>query len=341
MAKEWAKIRADVVESKRLRRLLKDHPFAFGLYMIAKAVSDDYGRISADPDKFKLKAAPGIDVPLQEIAAAIDDMLLCEVVSRYEVDGDVFLELVEYNKVEETNWQIVGAPKCPHPPGWIAPPGLCEHIIASMSKALQQEGGKSKSVPARYHLMLSNCGAYAQQVQGICSAYAKHIGSTPSSLVLSSPVLDVVVAVEEEGNSGAVAPPPDDAEQERHITDGHDPVIQAALAYFTTPNPPILSQAKAKQYGRECRAHLQGNSDFNDAEVIEAFRTNAPQTGNERTFAGNWFERLRRERDGTKQRASPRGKSINEPAPAEVFEAAVAAAGQEVTENVRNPFADQ
>jgi hypothetical protein len=103
--------------------------------------------------------------------------------------------------------------------------------------------------------------------------------------------------------------------------EAYDPVIQAARAYFCNCNPPIKTPQEAQKYGRECRAQLQGNSDFTEAEIVTAFETNGPRSGNERTFVGNWFERLRRERDGP---ANQRGKSVTEPATAEVFRLAIA-----------------
>lgn len=131
----------------------------------------------------------------------------------------------------------------------------------------------------------------------------------------------------EEGKGGNGSPP--------------DSVVEAAVNYFTATDPPMLSLTKADAYGRACRAHLKGNSDFADDEIIHAFEANGPLPGKERDFSGNWFERLRRERDGSSgQRSSTAGSSPIPPfvAPpeqsAEEWEAA-AEARQRVLEQVR------
>jgi len=109
---------------------------------------------------------------------------------------------------------------------------------------------------------------------------------------------------EEVAPMGAPDAPPLDPQPDL-CAEAHDPVIQAARSYFTDPNPPLLPHQQAQSYGRECRGQLQGNSDFTDAQIVQAFATNGPRSGKERRFPDAWFERLRRERDGPPGKREP------------------------------------
>lgn len=128
MAKHWTKIRSDVVRSTRMASLLETNPLAYGLYMNAKAVCDDYGRLPADPKKFKALACPMSDITLKRIAAALDCMEQTNVIRRYEVDGDVYLEVISYNDIEQTDWACVGRSDYPTPPNWQPPASLVEFV---------------------------------------------------------------------------------------------------------------------------------------------------------------------------------------------------------------------
>src|SRR5512133_3786483 len=126
MAKHWAKIRRDVVTSDRMNHLLETHPFAYAIYMNAKATSDDYGRLPAEPRKFKAVVAPMCDRPAEDFCNAINSMAACGVVTIFEVGGDKYLQIANYHSIESTNWALVGKPEYPHPDDWTAPPELCE-----------------------------------------------------------------------------------------------------------------------------------------------------------------------------------------------------------------------
>jgi len=101
---------------------------AYGLYIQAKAVCDDYGRLPADPRKFKAKAAPMSDLSLQEVVDALAAMEQIGVTRTYTVDGERFLEIVSYNDIEGTDWRNVGLPEYPHPPDWTPPPSLTDFL---------------------------------------------------------------------------------------------------------------------------------------------------------------------------------------------------------------------
>ena len=126
--KHWTKIRRDVVRSTRLAALLEHSPLGYALYMNAKAVSDDYGRLPADPRVFKGQAAPMSHLSLQRIAAALDAMEEHQVIRRYQANDDGYLEILSYNDVEGTDWQSVGQPEYPAPEDWQPPQSLLETI---------------------------------------------------------------------------------------------------------------------------------------------------------------------------------------------------------------------
>jgi hypothetical protein len=127
--KHWTKIRSDIVLSERMADLMDRNPLAYALYMNAKAVCDQYGRLPASPRKFKGLAAPLTSYTPAKIGKALEDMAACDVVRLYEVDGDAYLEMIGYNDVDGTDWRNVGAPEYPAPPGWAAPEDLITFLI--------------------------------------------------------------------------------------------------------------------------------------------------------------------------------------------------------------------
>ena len=133
--KQWTKLRRDIIKSERMATLLESSPLAYALYMNAKAVCDDYGRIEASPRKFKGLVAPLSGIPIDAVAKAIEAMgnVFAEdgmpLVNLYSVDGDRYMEIVGYNDVEETDWRNVSKPSFPEPDDWTPPKSLLTFFI--------------------------------------------------------------------------------------------------------------------------------------------------------------------------------------------------------------------
>ena len=151
MAKHWTKLRSDVVLSERMADLLERNPLAYGLFVNAKAVCDDYGRLPASPRKFKGLASPLTGHSLLKVEKALADMEACGVIRIYGVNGDSYLEIIYYNEVEETEWRNVGKPEYPAPEGWQPPQSLLDFL----TKYADQAG----VFPARYGLGASEAQA--------------------------------------------------------------------------------------------------------------------------------------------------------------------------------------
>ena len=141
--KHWTKLRRDIVGSERMQTLLETNPLAYALYINAKAVCDDYGRIEGSPRKLKGRVAPMASLSLADVEQAIRAMEECGVVRSYQVGGDQYLEIAEYNKVEETDWRNVGRPEFPAPPWWEVPQALQELLDTSTDSRIK---------PSRYGL---------------------------------------------------------------------------------------------------------------------------------------------------------------------------------------------
>lgn len=132
-------MRRDVVTSERMADLLDEDGFAYGVFMNAKAVCDDYGRLPANPRKFKALAAPMSAQPPKVFAAALTTLEKHGVIERYAADGDEYLQIVAYNEVEDTQWYNVGRPDYPAPPGWQPPRDLVEHLLQATDKRIKPE----------------------------------------------------------------------------------------------------------------------------------------------------------------------------------------------------------
>ena len=139
MAKHWTKLRRDIVKSERMATLLERDPLAYSLYLNAKAVCDDYGRLEGTPRKFKGCVAPMVELPLADVERALLVMEQVGVIRAYTVDGDDFIEIVGYNEVEGTNWRNVGMPDYPPPPWWEPPQELLDFIAESPDPRIKPE----------------------------------------------------------------------------------------------------------------------------------------------------------------------------------------------------------
>ncbi len=136
--------------------LLDLNPLAYALYMNAKAVCDQYGRLPGSPVKFASLVCPmSRKVGLPKIAKAMQDMASVRatdgslLVRLYEVGGDTYLEIVDYNKIDETDWRNVGKPEYPAPPDWQPP----RDLILFIAEATDGQGDKkSRIYPERYGL---------------------------------------------------------------------------------------------------------------------------------------------------------------------------------------------
>jgi hypothetical protein len=131
--------------STRLAKLAREHPLALGLYWVLKAEADDFGRFTADPEKFAVKCGGLAHLTAEEATEIMQAMKVCGVIRFYKVDGERYLEIVEYMKHEhdgEPKWNYVGRAEFPPPPDWTPPASLVAFIRANITKR--------NVTPARY-----------------------------------------------------------------------------------------------------------------------------------------------------------------------------------------------
>lgn len=145
MPKQWSKVRRDAMVSTRIAKLAREHPLAFGIYWVLKAEADDFGRFTADPEKFAVKCGGLAHLTAEEATEIMQAMKACGVIRVYKVNGERYLEIAEYMKHEhdgEPKWHYVGRAEFPPPPDWTPPAGLIAF--------LQANGHKRNVTPARY-----------------------------------------------------------------------------------------------------------------------------------------------------------------------------------------------
>lgn len=151
--KQWAKVWRDAGMSRRLSELMKRDPVAYGLYWSLKAWADDFGRYPNDPDKFLMEAVPRMlmdgSIRSEDGArsfALYVELALCRV---YVVDGEEYLELLDFHKHEDPNWNCITRPEYPAPPDWVPCPELVDFILANSHKP--------NITPTRYGITPENC----------------------------------------------------------------------------------------------------------------------------------------------------------------------------------------
>jgi hypothetical protein len=151
--KSWSRIHRDCSDSRRLSELLARHPFADALFWRLKAWCDDYGRFLADPMKVLAKvagrAAIEFGLPLADVADALDVLEALNLIRRYEANGELYLELVDYDKHDAPLWLNVSRPEYPAPPWWTPPASLVEFLSGHLLKR--------NVTLARYGIDETNC----------------------------------------------------------------------------------------------------------------------------------------------------------------------------------------
>ncbi len=151
--KQWAKVWRDSSQSKRLRALLNCDRLAAALFWPLKAHCDDFGRCTADPDRLALLLCAGsmIDgaVTMGELEAALAAMAECGCIRRYEVEGEPYLEVIDYHNHEDPQWRFVGGPEYPPPLDWTPPASLVAFIAGHHSDR--------NVCCARYGITEANC----------------------------------------------------------------------------------------------------------------------------------------------------------------------------------------
>jgi len=308
MAKHWTKIRSDVVTSTRMAALLDARGPAYGLYIQAKAVCDDYGRLPAEPRKFKALAAPMSELSVNEVADALDLMEQIGVTRRYQVDGETYMEIAAYNEIEDTYWLNVGRPEYPAPPDWTPPATLIEFLASNLGKSgifAERYGmtdAQANALTANH--MQRTCKAPAAQAGSTCSAPAKHLRRRCAAKTES----ETESETEEDGLSRARArggprtAPPALSEQEHG--DGARPtalahqVRSAARSFYGTTEPPGGWERNEQQMAEQLA--IAGDR-LTPQDVAAAFDIESPL----RPRPGEWADKFLCRLIAERERASP------------------------------------
>lgn len=275
--KSWSRIHRDCSDSRRLSELLARHPFADALFWRLKAWCDDYGRFLADPMKVLSKvagrAAIEFGLPLATVADALDVLEELNLIRRYEVDGELYLELVDYDKHDAPLWLNVSRPEYPAPPWWTPPVSLVTFLADHIHKrnvTLARYGIDETNCPPelRAHLApaeqpvepLSNRAE--QTVQQTVEQPVQQTRPRPT-LTLTQDNTNVKGLVSEAADDAA----PDPAPVEAETIDLEGPDHGTAQPLDPTPPPPKRSSLKRKP-----RPEAEVQAD------IDALRANIPQT---------------------------------------------------------------
>ena len=302
MAKHWTKVRSDIITSTRMAALLDTRGPAYGLYIQAKAVCDDYGRLPADPRKFKAKAAPMSDLSLQEVGDALAVMEQIGVTRTYTVGGERFIEIVSYNDIESTDWRNVGLPEYPHPPDWTPPQSLTEFLdkYAGANGIYHERYGLTAPRPKREG---NATEARPRRARSAPAPRPKREGNADAERLACEAVsLEVESETESEENglsrAGARTTPPALAEQETE--DGERPtalareVRSAARSFYGTTDPP----GGWERYEQQMAEQLAIAGDrLTPQEVAAAFDIESPLRPRPGEWADKFLCRLIAERE--------------------------------------------
>lgn len=266
--------------SERMADLLDSDGFAYGVFLNAKAACDDYGRIPADPRKFKALACPMSRKKEPSFDKALLAMVDAGVATLYEVDGDRYLEISEYNNVERTHWASVGQPDYPARPDWTPPASLVEYIISAKDYRVtpMRYGLRPEQVPGWKPLSRpkkkggSDVGVaypYDTPVIGVSSDSSDSTSDSTSSV-------DVENGNGNGNGNGSTEPPP---QQFGHQVACNNKLVAAIVAYFKDVKAPEESQ----EYGLTLvRALKVANAGQTEETVLEAVTNGkGPKSGQE------------------------------------------------------------
>jgi len=82
--------------------------------------ADDYGHVPADPRRLRKQLFGYDDVTVDEVTTALDHVVeVCRNVVLYEVDGQAYAELRQWDKYQKMNYR--SSPQFPGPVGWTPP----------------------------------------------------------------------------------------------------------------------------------------------------------------------------------------------------------------------------
>lgn len=112
------------------------------LYDRAIDITDPYGRFDADPIMFRARAVPRLEISIDEVAAALDDMEAVGLIERWEVDGNAYAYIVDFEKYNKPDPAKEAQTRIPGPDGVIpTKPGRTDRNASKKAK------GKPKPDP--------------------------------------------------------------------------------------------------------------------------------------------------------------------------------------------------
>lgn len=87
------------------------------LYERAIDITDTYGRFDADPVMFRARAVPRLEISIETVAAALDDMVRVGLIERWEVDGNPYAYIVDFEKYNKLDSAKEAQTRIPGPDG--------------------------------------------------------------------------------------------------------------------------------------------------------------------------------------------------------------------------------
>jgi len=142
MARTWAKIYKQAVNSDNLNKLLEAEPLAEALYWRLLATCTAYGRSPATPETFKARVCPWANISIDQIAHALDALEEHGLIRRYTVNPGTYLEVINWFQFQSVNWMFMDKPELPPPPDWDPPQSLLDF--------LEEHADKANVTPERY-----------------------------------------------------------------------------------------------------------------------------------------------------------------------------------------------
>lgn len=318
MPKQWSKVRRDAMVSTRLANLAREHPLALGLYWVLKAEADDFGRFTADPEKFAVKCGGLAHLTAEEAAEIMQAMKVCGVIRFYKVDGERYLEIAEYMKHEhdgEPKWNYVGRAEFPPPPDWTPPASLVAFIRANITKrnVTPARYGIEPGINAACDKILADLGAQDPEPRSNPSPAPVEPQSNHTSTVvqpqLNGASIDVDGDYDYDGDNDRAREANEDDDPPRPRVEDYPPQPDpSADTSYLKQNYPCTAQwlfTNCKRWSHKIRDRwlaaivtaIESASDewiTSDQQAAELLATHPPK-GSEENLPSKWLERVEKE----------------------------------------------
>lgn len=110
------RLHSDTLGGSRKWAALESHAHRM-LYERAIDITDPYGRFDADPVMFRARAVPRLEISVEEVAAALNDMERVGLIERWEIDGNPYAKIVDFEVYNKPDPAKEAQTRIPDPDG--------------------------------------------------------------------------------------------------------------------------------------------------------------------------------------------------------------------------------